>query len=324
MDDFIAYLSESLGLKVTSKAWDFPKTAPIFLKAAAEYRLCSCSGKEFVAAFPKGGESLPELKRIPTQLSRHTELPVVLVCMDIDSRQRRALVSQGIPLIVPGKLAYLPFLALAASAAAERRAYDGKLSGRAQAAFVTIIANSDIASAYELRNVTGLSASTVSRAIDELCQHGLLQRGKKGRDVVFTRDTGRNVLLRKAMPFLASPVERSIFVEATEKVADFPDAGESALAARSMLGFPKIKQKAISKKSFGHQNVREVLEGELPDTDTVELQLWTYEPLIAGLGRIDDVSLAASLAGLDDERINGELDRLFEEDGLWQKAAYMG
>ena len=43
-----------------------------------------------------------------------------------------------------------------------------------------------------------------------------------------------------------------------------------------------------------------------------------YEPLVASLEEPDTVSLAQSLMGEGDERIIGELEALFDEEGLWQ------
>lgn len=318
MEEFVAYLDETLGLKAAYSLWCLPSSMPIFLRKSAEFYLCSCAGTEFVVAVAKGGESLPGLKRIVTQTQRHTSLPVVLVSADIDPRQRRALVSQGIAFTVPYKHVYLPFLAFAAKAEAARRLYSGKLSARAQAALVSLISHPEVESAQALREVTGMSAATTSRVVDELAQLGLIERGKLGRSVVITYDCSKNALLHRAMPLLRTPVERTVFVRSNGMLDALPAAGESALAERSMLSAPRIAQKAAS-KAFASQLVPdEVLQGELPDEETVELQVWKYDPLIAGLGTIDNVSLGASLRHLGDERIALELDGLFGEDGLWQ------
>lgn len=59
--------------------------------------------------------SLPKLKRISLQTSMTTGLPVALVAR-IDARQRKALVAQGIPFIVPDRQAFLPMLGFATTA----------------------------------------------------------------------------------------------------------------------------------------------------------------------------------------------------------------
>lgn len=163
-----------------------------------------------------------------------------------------------------------------------------------------------------------MTASSASRAIDELARHGLIERGKDGREVTFEYDRGRNALLRQAAPLLKSPVASVIWARRTDALAALPDAGETALAGCSMLVAPAISQKAVAKARLAALGVEEVLEGELADGETLELQVWAYDPLVAGIGRVDDVSLALSLVGLGDERIDGELDDLFGEEGLWR------
>lgn len=317
MDDFLTYLYQSLGLRVSFEDWDGAKRMPLFLGKAASYYQCECSGVEFVAAVPKGAEALPALKRIVAQVGRYTDLAIVLVSRDIDPRQRRALTAQGIAFVVPNRQAYLPFLALAASAEAKRRTYKGTLTVRGQTALVAIIAHPGMRFARELREVTGMGTSTVSRAVDELAQLGLIQRGKEGREVVFEYDRRRNALLRSVMPLLVSPVDKTLFAKRDARLESLPDAGESALSSRSMLAPPAIAQKAVARRKLPSVAFEEVLEGELADADTVELQVWCYDPLVAGLDEIDAVSLGASLMGLGDERVSMELDALFGEEDLW-------
>lgn len=317
MDDFLQYMEDALGLRVSCRSWDGTATLPMFLRGSASYHLCDCAGVEFVAAVSVDGEGLPALKRIAAQVSRHAHLPVVVVSQDADARKRRALTAQGIAFVVPYRQAYLPFLGLAATAEARRRAYGGMLTARGQAALVVIIAHPGMRYARELRELSGMGPSTVSRAIDELAQLGLIRRAKDGREVVFEYEWEGNALLRSAMPLLVTPVAKTVFARRDAQLDVLSDAGESALSSRSMLAPPAIAQKAVARREFPSLRLEEVLEGELADADTVELQVWRYDPLVAGLGEVDSVSLGASLMGLGDERVSMELDGLFGEEDLW-------
>lgn len=318
MSELSAYLSDSLGLSFTEEEWAVPPEVPLFLRRSAEFVFCKGADVDYVAAWPKDEPTLPELKRIYAQLLRYVDTPVVLVSSSIDSRQRKALVSQGIPFVVPGKQAYLPFLGFAATRAREERKLGDTLSPAAQSALVSLLANPVAESMSQLCCNSRMSRSTASRGIEELAQRGLIERSKRGRDVVFSYERGHNALLHKAMPYVISPVVKSVFVTRTPEVDALVDAGESALASRSMLGKPHVAQKAVYAIGRGRYDLQEVLEGELPDDETVEVQFWRYAPLVAGGETVDDVSLALSLAPLRDERINGELDELFGEEGLWQ------
>lgn len=319
MEDFERYLGETLGIAAGARPWDEASSLPLFLSRAANYFLCDVRGAAFIAAVVKGDADLPALKRVSAQVSRRSGLPVVLVCDGLDARQRKALIGQGVPFVVPERQAYLPFAALIAT---ERGGIPPrkreKLSARAQAAFVTALSDSAPRSAAALRELSGMSASDVSRALAELQAHGLIEKGKDGRAVVFDVPGSRLEALGRALPCLFNPISRTLFARLTDVTGALPDAGATALAGRSMLGAPGIVQKAASTAALRKIELEEVLEGELPDDETVEIQAWAYDPLVAGREEIDDISLALSLVDEGDERVIGELNALFGEDGLWQ------
>ena len=109
------------------------------------------------------------------------------------------------------------------------------------------------------------------------------------------------------MPYLTTPAVRRIFARKSAVFETLPDAGDSALASRSMLAYPAVAQKAVSKNAVKSLVFDEVLEGELDNAEMIELQIWSYDPLVAGLDVVDNVSLI-SLVEEQDERIFGELN----------------
>ena len=238
MDELRKYLNETLGLKIEYGEWLPDANLPLFLSRSASYARCVFEGIAFVAAKMENEDGLPDIKRVHNQLGRYTDLPVVIVSETLDARQRKALVVQGVPFVVPGVQAFLPFLAFAATSREPRR-------------------------------------------------------------------------------LLSSPVSGILHVERNAALNALPDAGETALAVRSMLAVPPIRRKAVSRKRLKDLSFSEVLIGEIDDNDTIELQVWTYEPLVTGGKDIDDVSLALSLADSGDERVEKELNSLFDEEDLW-------
>lgn len=318
MDKLRKYLNETLGLKIEYGEWLPDANLPLFLSRSASYARCVFEGIAFVAAKMENEDGLPDIKRVHNQLGRYTDLPVVIVSETLDARQRKALVVQGVPFVVPGVQAFLPFLAFAATSREPRRyRRGGRLSSRAQAAFVTLVAHPEVESAAELREVAGLTPSDASRALAELDEQGLVVRSKSGRSMLLERERDSGKLLRAAKPLLSSPVSGILHVERNAALNALPDAGETALAVRSMLAVPPIRRKAVSRKRLKDLSFSEVLIGEIDDNDTIELQVWTYEPLVTGGKDIDDVSLALSLADSGDERVEKELNSLFDEEDLW-------
>lgn len=129
-----------------------------------------------------------------------------------------------------------------------------------------------------------------------------------------------DLLLSEHMAELSSPVSKVIFARKTPQIDYLVDAGETALAARSMLAAPGMEQKAVLRSAWRQLSDLEVADGELPDNETAMIQVWRYAPVFAGSSRVDDISLALSLAAIDDERIQLEVDHMFGKDYPWQEA----
>ncbi len=316
LSSFKSYLKDELGLSITSRKWRGADSLPLFLSKAASYLLCSCNGAKFIAAEVKQEASLPELKRIASQVSARSDMQVAIVAQ-IDARQRKALVSQRIPFVVPGRQAFLPMLGFAATAKQDPAPLTKTLAPSTQAVLVALIANPAIRSSEDLMRTTSIPASSVSRALEDLARRGLVEKSKEGREVIIDRDVNKNALVKSAKGCLRMPVVRIIYARKNAQTSLLPLAGESALASRSMLAPPKMEQRAASRNAFITRSLDEVQLGELLDTETVEIQIWSYNPLVAGGSTVDDVSLALSLVQDEDERVIGQLNTLFEEE-LWQ------
>lgn len=315
MYDFVGYLKDEMGLPVSAHEWSEAADLPLYLAKAASYWLCICNRLEFVIAEIRQEASLPDLKRIAFQVSARACLPVALVAQ-IDPRQRKALVSQGVPFIVPGKQAFLPMLGFTTNNKHDPAPLTKILAPGAQAVLVTLAANSNLQTSDELIKATSMPPSSISRALDDLARRGLIYKSKNGREVVIKRCGNRNDIVNNAIECLRDPVARVVFARKGEHTDLLPMAGESALSQRSMLATPRLEQRAISRKAFKNLVFEEVLPGELPDTETVQIQVWIYDPLVAGADSIDDISLALTLVGEGDERVIGQLNALFKEE-LW-------
>ena len=230
MYDFVGYLKDEMGLPVSAHEWSEAADLPLYLAKAASYWLCICNRVEFVIAEIRQEASLPDLKRIAFQVSARTCLPVALVAQ-IDPRQRKALVSQGVPFIVPGKQAYLPMLGFAANNKHDPAPLTKLLAPGAQAVLVTLVANSGLQTSDELIKATSMPPSSISRALDDLARRGLINKSKNGREVVIERCGNRNDIVKKAIEFLRDPVARVVLARRDEHTDLLPMAGESALSS---------------------------------------------------------------------------------------------
>jgi hypothetical protein len=318
MEDFAVYLKDTLGLTIKQDTWARAESLPYVLRDGVHYAVCEVNGVAFLAARFTQQPELPTLKRVVTQLARYSGLPAVAVPLALDPRQRKALISQGFPFVVPGKQAYLPFLALIAEEGrSEHPSVRGSLSARAQALLVALVANPDATTLGKLRKLTALSASDISRGIDELEARCLVNKGKAGREVTVALCDSAPNTLHSVAGCMTSPVKQTLYVKATAEILALPDAGLTALARRSHLALPALRTKALARLKIKNLELVEVLLGELDDDDVIELQSWRYDPLVAGLGEVDNISLALTLIDLDDERVHKELSLLIGEESLW-------
>lgn len=319
MNEAITYLQEALGLSAKTKAWPGSARLPLHLRAI-EVRAVDANGFSFLLASLPIGVGLPEAKRVYSQLALRAEAPVVVSFPDADARQRKALVAQGIPFVCPGRQAFLPFMGAACTERGGTRFHNRatKMSPNAQAAAIWG-AGQESYHSDDLCRALGISASRASEAITELVDRALARRERRERRVIVF-PVAVDLLLSEHMAELSSPVSKVIFARKTPQIDCFADAGETALAARSMLAAPGMEQKAVLRSAWRELFDLEVADGELPDNETAMIQVWRYAPVFADSSCIDDISLALSLAAIDDERIQLEVDRMFGTEYPWQKA----
>lgn len=96
---------------------------------------------------------------------------------------------------------------------------------------------------------------------------------------------------------------------------DLPYAGETALAKQSILNFPECTVFAMDKKISKNIPQEHLVEPKLmSDSDYVEIELWKYNPAVFVTDEmVDIVSLVQSLKGVDDERVEMQIEKIMEE-----------
>lgn len=90
----------------------------------------------------------------------------------------------------------------------------------------------------------------VNHAVRELVALELVSVKRVGReDWVAGTITGRK-LYETAKPYMITPVKKRVYARMQEKLREFPLAGESALAERTMLCEPMVECRAIFYRDF--------------------------------------------------------------------------
>jgi DNA-binding MarR family transcriptional regulator len=240
----------------------------------------------------------------------------------ISAYDRRRLIEQRVAFIVPGTQAYLPSLLLDLrerfqSSAAPRSSE--RLSPSTQAVLLNVIYNriADLDGITAPRGFGRYSKMTLSRAIAELRQYGLVQTEAHGRTKRGHFSLSGRELWEKSLPHLRSPIRKTIYVTA-EELARIPPGREAGLTALARLSL--INQPALGVFAY-HQrfSVAEPNRGIFRATPHAEeaaaqIELWAYDPLPEARPQptVDRLSLFLTLKDDPDERVQAALEALMK------------
>jgi len=315
------YLYEVLGVSTPDvRPWARVNELPYFLRDAFQFSELELLGHTLVLAMGRAEQkqSLGEVRTWLDKVGAMAGQPVVYVTDALASYERRRLIEQKVPFIVPGNQLYLPDLGLDLREYFRQRspAADAALSPSAQAMLIKALLNQPWQAEWQPSKVAvalGYTPMTLSRVVRELTAAGLVSAFTVGRARWLRMEQTSQQTWERAKPLLRSPVKRIVWVLPEGFAANRPErlAGLSALARYSMLAEPKWPVYAMSSaewKSAADAGVRELPE---PVAGAQEWQLWSYSPaLLPGAATVDPLSLTLSLQDNADDRIQLALDEL--------------
>jgi len=239
----------------------------------------------------------------------------------VSAFQRKALVDNRIPFVAGNEQVYLPFLGSCFSKI--RKAIVSKkiekLSPATQLLALFMLYSKKCYNKNEAAKEVGLSPMSVTRAVRDLQQIGLIKEEKAGNEILISFEDKQNPL-SVLMPYLINPVQDIVFVESSEwKMTNALQAGEWSLAKRSMLSKPKYEEYALSKKDPFFQNATEHDPDLDENLELIRIQKWKYDPYVLSNGlEVDPISLFCSYQGEEDERIRMSLEEVQKEIEKWQ------
>ena len=317
----VHYLQEVLGIQAPGvKPWARVNELPYFLRDAFQFSELELLGQPVVLAIGRADakQSLSEVRTWLDKVKALAGQPAVYVTDALASYDRRRLIEQKVPFIVPGNQLYLPDLGLDLREYFRQRApaMEAALSPSAQAMLVTALLRQPWQSDWQPSKVAvalGYTPMTLSRAVKELTAAGLATAYTVGRSRWLRMELPPEQTWERAKPALRTPVRRTVWVAANGIGACRPSriAGLSALARYSMLTEPKWPVYAMTAadwKAATDAGVRELPE---PEAGAQEWQLWSYSPaLVPDTNTVDPLSLTLSLQENADDRIQLALDEL--------------
>lgn len=324
------YLHDTLGAEPDISRWSSASQLPYFLQDAYEFRRVEVLRNQMVLVIERHAHKPPgrELRVQLARVAALANLPVVYVVNSLASHERRRLVEQKIPFIVPGNQLYLPMLGIDFREHFRRPppAEGRPLSPATQAILIAVLmrklwltdwAPSDIAADF------GYAPMTSSRAVQELTDSRIAALVVRGRRRLLRLERPPADVWEDAKPVLRSPVRRSVwavFPAAPPREFDGLPAGQSALALYSMIGEPKWPTYAVSPSIWQKMAGRDIQMLPEPEQGASAWEIWSYSPRL-GLDAqrtVDPLSLTLSLQDSPDDRIRIALGEL-KERFPWSK-----
>lgn len=319
IEEFKDYFKAVLGITVDIEIWQDSHLLPFILRDTYTFYIAhflDTSFLLFVAQKEKG--------QTPAVICKHTYMiqgkwngDVIYVNESITAYNRGRLIEQKVPFVVPGNQMYLLPLGIDFREHYRTiRSIKPKFSPSTQAVFIYALQKKEqsIYSQSELAQILNYTQMTINRAFDELESLGLSVIITKGREKVLQLETSKKNLWEKAKEFLKSPVKRKLFIKLLKNDSSLISAGLTALSHYSMLSPPVTPVFAMSSEELKMLKVTNTfIELENFDSDTFEIEIWTYSPSILSLnGFADPFSLYCSLMNSNDERTESALDEMME------------
>ncbi len=319
IQNFEQYLSDLLGIKVASQPWGLQDSIPFFLKERYLFYEIILMDHPYVIMINNGDDEVA-----PMELCKHMEkvyekwkATCVYVHTTISSYNRKRLIEHRVPFVIPGNQMYLPDLGIdLRERFSKTRSKVLLFSPATQAAVIYFLTNRkmDKVTPSVLARQLNVSIMTMSRALDELEDAGVVEIERKGRERIVHIPKDKKALWEKTRGFMRSPTKRSRFFQKKHEIPDnfIALAGLSALSHYSMLQSPSIPEYAISHKKFNEVEFYELVES-VEEADC-SLQIWSYDPvLFAQNGVVEPFSLYLSLQSEAlDERVESALDEMME------------
>lgn len=313
------YLHENLSVTVALMPWADSSRLPFFLQDRYCFFEASLLGSAYLFMVDKAEaeESPAAIRKHLDQVKAKWHEAVVYVRERVTAYNRKRLIEQKVPFVVPGNQMYLPMLGIDLREHFRKLRPDKRrFSPSTQAVLIcALLRDTECLGPTELAGKLGYSIMTTSRALDDLEAAELAESSSVGR--------GRRLLLKgpkpevwkKAQEFLRTPVASHHPIRmAHRQELPGPLAGLSALAHYSMLAEPQGVVIALGREGWrALVQQKAITEASMEEPDGLIVEVWSYAPsLFASAKVVDRLSLYLSLRETKDERVETALNQMME------------
>lgn len=310
------YLHETLSVAIEAQPWENQSCLPFFLVDAYDFCEISLLGQSCLLMIARENADITPgtIRKHWEQVQNKWNGPLVHVQPILSSYNRKRLIEQQIPFIIPKNQMYLPHLGI------DLREYFRKIHSKKNKAFspgtqtVIIYAllceTNDKLTPSILAEKLNYTFMTMTRALDELQTAGIGELHREGRERYWCF-SDKQGLWKQVKSFLRSPIKKRVWIQ---NYSFKTLAGLSALSNFSQLASPLLPVFAIGLNQWETLKQSDIKELPTSEEASLELEIWNYNPeLFAKEGIVDPLSLYLSLETNGDERIESALEEMLEK-----------
>jgi DNA-binding MarR family transcriptional regulator len=314
---FERYVGETLGVTIHPRRLAKPGRLPFFLLDSYAFYVIHLLNRPFLVLVPNGDdEQTPAtIRSHADQVQKLLDYRCIYVQPTISSFNRKRLIAQRVPFVVPHNQMYLPDLGIDLREHYKRRdSTERRLSPATQSIIIHVLLNhvDQKTTPSSLARRFGYSAMTMSRTLNEIEAADLAETNQEGRErwLYFTKD--RRDLWEKTQPLMRSPVKRHLWIQGgLSERNQVVEAGLSALSRYSMLSPPGHGIYAASTETWQKLRISGVEERPGFENGNDELEIWSYDPGLFSTDRVaDPFSIYLSLRETRDERVESALEEM--------------
>jgi DNA-binding MarR family transcriptional regulator len=317
---FERYLYEILGVAVVANPWSGSNKLPIYLKDAYRWYQVTLLGTPCLVMESSDGAWLTPaiIRKNLIQVQEKSGLQVLYLCPVVSAYNRKRLIEQKVPFVVPGNQMYLPELGIDLREHFKKlRDIPQQLSPSTQAVVLYALhhGTNQPYTPSQLAKELDYAPMTMTRALDELEAAGIGKVTAVGRERVLRFEVTAKELWEKAKIQMRSPMNKRAWISAVPPGWRGVLAGLSALSHYTMLAEPALPVYAVSAEYWKQVQQRsDVTFLPSAETGAIEVEIWSYSPhLLVVNQQVDRFSLYLSLQNATDERVESALRELMEE-----------
>jgi len=314
------YLHDALGVSVKTTPWSGVGQLPPVLRERYRFAKAELLGLRALLVIDAN-----PAEQSPATVRKHLDMlqskqpaELIYVRARVTAYNRKRLIEQKVPFIVPGNQMYLPMLAIDLREHFRRIREEAPTFSPSTQVVVLHAMLRDAGQVLipsEMAPLLGYSAMTMTRAFDELETAKLAEVTVRGRERCLRFIGDRREIWEKAQPFLRNPVSKRLFIRRINGAEGATHAGLTALAHYSMLAPPAYTTYALSREEWKTlRQQHKIIEVPVQDPDVSEIEVWWYSPArFAEHGMVDQLSLYLSLKADHDERTETALEEMMEK-----------